>query len=120
MLSSHRLWPARLSSSVVFIFNSSGRFQSVTDDPLRLLDDRREVALAAEALGINLVQALRSRRPGREPAAGGDDLQAADGGAVARRTRQLARDGLAGECGGPYRLRRKACDACLLLRRGRR
>src|SRR5690348_16660136 len=129
MLSSHRLWPARLSSNVdvrgpvpaprpsgrlspskidpvdLVILNSSGRFQRIADDPLRLFDDGREVALAAEALGVNLVQALGSRRTGREPAARGDDLEAPDGGPIARRPRQLARDRLAGECGGAHGLR---------------
>src|SRR5579863_1831430 len=70
---------------------SSVRFQCLTDDPLRLGDEGREMALAAEALGVNLVQTLGSRRPRREPAARGDDLQAADRGTVARRAGQLAR-----------------------------
>src|ERR1700691_5252493 len=105
MLSNHRLWPARLRSNVAFIFNSSDGLQRIADDPLRLFDDRREVALAAEALGVNLVQALGPRRSGGEPATRRDELQAADRRVVPRSARQLARDRLTSQCSGAHRLR---------------
>ena len=42
-----------------------------------------QVRLVLEALGIDLVDILRPGRPGRKPAAGGGDLQAADPDAIA-------------------------------------
>src|SRR5260370_639212 len=72
---------------------------------------------AAEALGVDLVDVLRSRRARREPAVLGRDLQAAERLAVARRVRELGDDGLAGKLAGADLGRRDALELVLLLRR---
>ena len=59
--------------------------QRALDDLLRLGDHALEVVLAPEALGVDLVDVLGAGRARREPAALGDDLEAADLGVVARR-----------------------------------
>ena len=59
-------------------------------DELRLLDDARQVRLVDERLGVELRDVLGARWARREPATLGDDLQAADGRAVARRPREPA------------------------------
>src|SRR6185437_6965968 len=95
--------------------NSSDSLQRIADDPLRLLYDGREVPLAQEALGINLVETLGSRRTGREPSVRSDDLQPANRGVVAGRARQLARDRLTRECGCAHGLWRKPGNTRLLI-----
>ena len=61
---------------------SSVPAQRLADDLLRLADDGVEVGLVLEALGVDLVDVLGARRPGREPAAGRHHLQPADRRAV--------------------------------------
>ena len=56
-----------------------------------VLDDLLQVILALEALRVELVDVLGAGRAGREPAAVGRDLHAADGRVVARRLRQHRR-----------------------------
>ena len=65
----------------------SSSAQRALHDLLRLLDDPVEVLLAAERLGVDLVDVLGAGRARREPAARADDLEAADRGAVARAPR---------------------------------
>ena len=77
-----------------------------------------QVRFVLEALGVNLVDVLGARRPGREPAAGGDDLQSADGGVVARSAGQLRGDRLAGQLRLLDRLGRQLLQPRFLLRRG--
>src|SRR6185437_16506101 len=117
MLSSQRLWPARLSSRVACIIDSSGGFQRIADDLLGLLDDGRQMTLAAEALGINLVKTLCSGRPGRKPAARGHDLQSADQRVISGRAGELGGDRLARERGGAHGLRRQTCNPDFFVRR---
>ena len=69
----------------------------IGDDLLSLGDDGVEVRRVLEALGVDLVDVLRARRPGGEPAARGDDLQPADRRVVAGRRGQLRQDRLAGQ-----------------------
>ena len=64
---------------------------------LGLLDESAEVVLAEEALRVDLVDVLRARRAGGEPAVVGRDLEPADRRAVAGRGREDGRDRLAGE-----------------------
>ena len=54
------------------------RGQRLVHHLLRLADDGVEVRLVLEALRVDLVDVLGAGGPRREPAAGGDDLQAAD------------------------------------------
>ena len=67
------------------------------DDFLRLAHDGVQVGLVLETLGVDLVDVLGAGGPGREPAACGDDLQAADRRVVARGAGQLGGDRLAGQ-----------------------
>src|SRR5262249_20785296 len=62
-----------------------------------LLLDPRQVLGAAEALGVELVDVLGARRARREPAAVGDDLDAADRIAAAGRRGQDSAHRLPGE-----------------------
>src|SRR5262245_52024548 len=64
-------------------------------DPLCLADDRVQVGLVLEALGVELVDVLGAGRPGREPATGRHDLQPADRGVVARGAGELRADRVA-------------------------
>src|SRR5258708_10782047 len=61
--------------------------------------DAGEVLRAAERFGVQLVDVLRPRRPGGEPAGLGDDLQAAERLAVTRRGGQPAQHRLAAALG---------------------
>src|SRR3954471_21825945 len=79
---------------------SAGRAQRFGDDRLRLVHDRVQVRLVAEALRVDLVDVLGARGPRCEPAVRGHDLEAADLGAVAGRLHQLRRDRLARELVG--------------------
>src|SRR4051795_2741017 len=65
------------------------------DDVACLLLDPRQVLRALEALGVDLVDVLRAGRARGEPAALGDDLEAADRRAVAGRLREPLRDRVA-------------------------
>src|SRR5262245_12441517 len=76
--------------------NWAGTVQGVAHDLLRLAHDGVEVGLVLEALRVDLVDVFRAGRPGREPATGGHDLQAADRGVIARGTGQLGQDRFAG------------------------
>ena len=64
------------------------RGEGLPEDRVRVLLDATEVIGTAEALGVDLVDVLGPRRAGREPAVLGDDLDAADRRAVARRRRR--------------------------------
>src|SRR5690606_27490957 len=57
--------------------------QCGVDDPLRVRLDLGEVLRPAEGLGVDLVLVLRPGGARGEPRGLGDDLQPADGGAVA-------------------------------------
>src|ERR1700733_15792452 len=89
------------------------------DDTLGLLEDLLEVLRALEALGIELVHVLGARRPGREPAAVGHDLDPAERRARRRRGEDLG-DRLTGKLGRGQALWREAPEHPLLLggRRG--
>src|SRR5581483_5460782 len=67
------------------------------DDLAGLVLDGGQVLGAAEGLGVQLVDVLGARGPGGEPARRGDDLEAADRGAVARRGGQRRDDLLPGQ-----------------------
>ena len=70
------------------------------DDLLGLALDALQVVRTAEALRVDFVNIFRAGRACREPAVVGDDLEAADGGPVARRRRQLGDDGIPGSNAG--------------------
>src|SRR5690606_6123211 len=63
----------------------------------RLILEFREAFWASEALGVDLVDVLRARRAGGEPAVLGDDLDAADRLAVRRGLGEHADDLLASQ-----------------------
>src|SRR5580698_11112553 len=67
------------------------------DEPLGLLQYAGEVLRTAEALGIDLVDVLRARWPGGEPAALRGNLESADRRAVARGPRDAGHDFFARE-----------------------
>jgi hypothetical protein len=94
--------------------------QGIAHDLLGLADDGLEVLLVPEALCVDLVDVLRPGRPCRKPAAPGHDLEAPDGGIVARRLGQLGDDGLAGQVRLVDGGRREFLQPGLLCRRGRR
>src|SRR5262249_12320084 len=73
-----------------------------------------------EALRIDLVDGLGTRRAGREPAAARDHLEAADRGIVARRAAELGDNRLAGERRILDGCRRQFFQVSLLLRCRRR
>ena len=75
--------------------------------------------LAAEALGIDLVDLLRARGPGGKPAVLGDHLDAAEGGAIAGGGGELGRDRIAGQRGEGELAGRERGQQLLLLGRGR-
>ncbi len=87
---------------------SAGRVQSVAHDLLRLAHDGVEVGLVLEAFRVDLVNVFRAGGSGREPPAGGYNLQAADRGVVARGVGQLGRDWFAGQ----FRLTDGCTTAC--------
>src|SRR5690348_1966286 len=93
--------------------------QGAAHQRLRLGLDATQVLLAAEALGVELVDVLGARRPRGEPAALRLHLQAADGCAIAGRSGERARDRLAGELGVRHVARRQLRQDRLLLARGR-
>src|SRR4030066_2334262 len=62
--------------------------EHVRDEGLRLLLDPAKVVLPQEALGVDLVDVLRARRPRGEPPVFGHDFQPADGTSVARGVRK--------------------------------
>src|SRR5271154_1699442 len=74
-------------------FRDSGA-QRVVYHLLGFAHNRSQVRFALEALGIDLIDVLGSRRPGRKPAVRGHNFQAADWRIVARSFRQLGRDWL--------------------------
>src|SRR5512143_1069830 len=90
------------------------------DDLARLVEDPFEVLLAPEALGVELVDVLGSRRAGREPAARGRDLEAADGRVVPRGAGEPRHDGLAAQLARRDVLGREAAEPLLLFGRRRR
>src|SRR5215510_15682110 len=74
------------------------------------------MALILEALRVNLINVLRVRGSGREPAIVGHNLEATDRCAVTWRTSQFTSDRLASEPGSRHRLRREFFQPGLLLR----
>src|SRR6516162_6020627 len=87
---------------------------------VRLAHDGVQVRLVLEALRVDLVDVLRTRRARGEPAAAGYDLQAADRRVVARGASQLSRDRLAGKLRFADGLGRELFEPRLLLGCGRR
>jgi len=86
------VWCSRLSSHA--------RCQRGVDERSRLREDALQVLFAVEALRVQLVDILRAGGSRREPAVRGDHLEAADGGAVARRVHEHLLNGIAGELRG--------------------
>ena len=76
---------------------SSGRAHRVVHDFLGLADNDVQVGLVLEALCVDFVDVLGTRRTGGEPAVGGRNFQAADWGVVAGSAGQLGRDGFPGK-----------------------
>ena len=76
--------PPAVSPGLAAARSGAGVPECRADQGLRLLDESREVVVAAEALRVDLVDVLRPRRPRREPALLGRDLQPADRRTVAR------------------------------------
>src|SRR5216683_5771202 len=89
------------------------------DDLPRLLLDRGEMLGAAEGLGVQLVEVFGARRAGGEPTGRGDDLEAADRGAVARRGGQRGGDLLTRELTGGNLRRGELSQGLLLFPAGR-
>src|SRR5260370_15728462 len=79
-----------------------------------------QMTIAAEAVGVDLVDILGARGPRREPAAAGNHLDPAEALAVAGRGDERAEDRLAGELGGAEAIGRQLLQQGLLLRRRRR
>src|SRR5215210_8683758 len=84
----------------------------------RLAEDALQPLLAVEALRVDLVDVLRTRRPRREPAMLGDDLEPADRRTVPRRLRQNGLDRLPRELVALHLLGRQPLEHVLLLRAG--
>src|SRR5678815_2556467 len=74
-----------------------GVTQCAIDQALRLTEEDAQMLLAAKALAVDLVDVLGPRRPGGEPASGGDHLDAADRGLVAGRAIEHGLDALAAQ-----------------------
>src|SRR5260221_10744547 len=71
--------------------------ERIVDGALGIPLNLPQVALAAETLRIDLVDILGARRPRREPAVVGHNLDAAEGLAVAGRRRERGANRLAGK-----------------------
>src|SRR5262245_6845890 len=74
--------------------------QCRADDRLRFLLDAPQVIAPTKALRVELVDVFRAGRTHRKPSLSGDDLQAPDRRAVARRRRQHGLDRVTGKLGG--------------------
>src|SRR5437899_3753698 len=94
--------------------------EDACDHLLRRLLDLPQMVLAAEALGVDLIDILGARWPRREPAAVGSYLDPAEALAVAGRGAERGEDRLAGELGGAEAIGRQLLQHGLLLRRRRR
>src|SRR5260370_4377422 len=79
-----------------------------------------QMTIAAEAVGVDLVDILGARGPRREPAAVGNHLDPAEALAVAGCGDEGGEDRLAGELGGAEAIGRQLLQQGLLLRRRRR
>ncbi len=77
--------------------SACGTGKCLRQDRLRFLLDALQVVAAAKTFGIQLVDLLRARRARGEPALRGDNLQSADGRAVAGRTGEHGLDRVAGQ-----------------------
>src|SRR5918998_3751341 len=117
-VSGARRFPSPPASTIVSTFATSS-LQRASDDPLRLVQDPLEPRLAVQALGVDLVDVLRTRRARREPAVLGDHLEAADRRPVPRRLGQHRADRLAGQPVARHLVGREPLEHVLLLRRGR-
>src|SRR5664279_3299973 len=93
---------------------SGRRRDRAVDDRLRLLQDPLQMVGAREALGVDLVDVLGPRRTRCEPTTVRDDLDAADGRAVARRLVEHGVDLLAGELAGIEPVGRERGELLLL------
>jgi hypothetical protein len=76
------------------------------------------MVLAAEALGVDLVDLLGPRGTGGEPAVLRHHLEAADGGAIAGGVGELGEDRFADELGGGHLLGGQGLEDLLLLAAG--
>src|SRR5690606_38451110 len=88
--------------------------QGGVDGRLRILQQLLQVTVVAEAFGVDLVDVLGPRRARREPATGGDHLDATDGGPVAGRLVEHLLDRLAGQFSAPDPVRRERGKRLLL------
>ena len=82
-------------------------------------DNGVQVLLVLKTLRVDLVDVLRTGRPGCELAAGGHDFKAADWGVVPRGAGQPGGDRLASQGRRLDGLRRQLGQARLLCERGR-
>src|SRR5271169_1902628 len=71
--------------------------QSMLHYLLRLADNRVQVLLTPEALGVNFVDVLRAGRPCGKPSAIGNNFKSTDGRIIPRRPRQLGDDPFPGQ-----------------------
>src|SRR5437868_12390723 len=94
--------------------------QRRVDHLLCFTDDRTQMGLALEALGVNFVNVFRAGRTGCKPATLCNNLQSADGSLVSGRFRQLGADRLACQLRLLHGVRRQTLQLCFLFRRGRR
>src|SRR6185369_10139452 len=91
-------------SSMLNIATLLPRSQSCIDDGLCFAQDRLQMRVVLEGLRINLVDVLGSGRTRGEPAACGDNFDAADRCVVARRAIEHTLDLLAGQFGALHLL----------------
>src|SRR5215470_13506642 len=108
---------AACGSSAIAFPSRRGASDGLTHDLLRFGLDAAQVLRVAEALRVDLVDLLGPRGARGEPAALGNHLQAADGLAVAGRTRQHLLDLLARQLGGAHALGRELGERRFLGRR---
>src|SRR6201987_962620 len=87
----------------------------VADDLLRFVQNRLQMLLVLEALGIDLVHGLGARGACRKPTVAGEPLQPTDRGAIAGRAGELCDNRLPRQARCLHRLRREAFELCLLL-----
>src|SRR5690606_1095722 len=88
--------------------------QGGVDGRLRILQQLLQVAVVAEAFGVDLVDVFGPRRTCGEPAGGGDHLDATDGRVIAGRLVEYLLDRLAGQFGARDPVRRERGKGLLL------
>src|SRR5262245_42154868 len=99
---------------------SCGRPDCGVDERLGPAHQGVQVCRTPEAFRVDLVDILSAGRPGREPPARGDDLEAVDGRTIAACPRQLRDDWIAGERLVPDGVSRERLQARLLRHGGGR